>query len=466
MRFACSVVLAATMIVAGNARAQEDPQAPVYVVSSRATWDSSLSPLASEPRLHRDSLGQPIVVSRVRAHQLEDVARLVHEHERQCGGYFAFPTRSAAEAFIVRDQSARVANAQAVANYTLDQQDQVERWLPQASEPAIRDTILALSTNWPNRYFASSQGRISAEWIRNVWAELAADREDAAATLHNTCWNCSSQPSVILTIPGTDLAHEVVVLGGHLDSISSTGTFDAMIAPGADDNASGIAVLTEIIRVMMADPVWRPRRTIKFMGYAAEEVGLRGSRAIADEHAAAGAQVVGVLQLDMTNFTDGGTLDMRIISDYSNGPLQDFVRALFDTYLAPMGHTRGASACGYACSDHASWTAAGYPAVFAAEPFLYPTRHTPADKMPDVGADASVSVPFAQLGLAFVAELAKTASAHPKMPFCPAIEDGSTSASSLLPKRNAGAGVPAISPLPKASPPWRLLQGLRPPVVD
>lgn len=419
---ACLVL--AALHLAGTARAQvrQDPQAPVYVVASRATWDSSLRPLAREPRMHRDSLGKPIVVSRVRAHQLEDVARLVHERERQCGGYFAFPTRAAAEAFILRDASARVAQAQAAADYTLDQQDQVARWLPQASEPAIRDTLLAVSTQWPNRYFASGQGRLSAEWIRDVWAELAAGREDASATLHETCWNCGTQPSVILTIPGTDLADEVVVLGGHLDSISGTGTFNAMVAPGADDNASGIAVLTEIIRVMMADPVWRPRRTLKFMGYAAEEVGLRGSRAIADEHAAAGANVVGVLQLDMTNFTDGGTLDMRIISDYSNAPLQEFLRDLFDTYLAPMGHTRGASSCGYACSDHASWTAAGYPAVFAAEPFLFPTRHTPTDKMPNIGADAKISVPFAQLGLAFVAELAKTSSGHPTLPFCPAME--------------------------------------------
>ena len=41
-----------------------------------------------------------MVVSRVRAHQLEDIGRLVHERERRCGGYFAFHTRAEAEAFL------------------------------------------------------------------------------------------------------------------------------------------------------------------------------------------------------------------------------------------------------------------------------------------------------------------------------------------------------------------------------
>ena len=53
-----------------------------------------------------------------------------------------------------------------------------------------------------------------------------------------------------------------------------------MDAPGADDDASGIATLTEVIRVALANG-WKPKRTVKFMGYAAEEVGLRGSNAIA-----------------------------------------------------------------------------------------------------------------------------------------------------------------------------------------
>jgi leucyl aminopeptidase len=69
-------------------------------------------------------------------------------------------------------------------------------------------------------------------------------------------------------------------------------------APGADDNASGIAVVTETLRAIIASG-FKPKRTIKFIGYAAEEVGLRGSKAIAQDYKNQGLNIVGVAQFDM-----------------------------------------------------------------------------------------------------------------------------------------------------------------------
>ena len=417
-------LLAATALVLPRAAAAQedlarahDPFAPVYLVSSRATYDSSLRGLVRDADERRDSVGRPVVVSRAQTHRLEDISRRVHEHERRCGGYFAFPTRAAAEDFLRNDLTALSMQAQ-VAQYTIDQPQRVATWFDQVEEPRIRATIDHLSTAWPNRLYASKHGRDSAVWIRDTWLALGQGRPDVSAELFTTCFNCGVQPSVILTVQGNQLADEVVVLGGHLDSISSTGWGDAMIAPGADDDASGIAVLTEIIRIALADG-WKPRRTIKFMGYAAEEVGLRGSRAIAESFRAQGVDVVGVLQLDMTNYNTGLALDMRLVTDFSNAPLQQFVVDLFDTYLAPSGMTRGTSTCGYACSDHASWTATGYPSAFVMEPVLFPARHTPNDTLPITGPTAATSVAFAQLGLAFVAELGKRGVPPPPLPFCP-----------------------------------------------
>src|SRR5690606_16105710 len=103
------------------------------------------------------------------------------------------------------------------------------------------------------------------------------------------CSGCGQQSSVVLTIQGQTLPDEIAVLGAHLDSICSrSGTTNGQAncdtgvttaqrrAPGADDDASGIAVLTEVLRVVL-DNGYRPQRTVKFMGYAAEEVGLVGS---------------------------------------------------------------------------------------------------------------------------------------------------------------------------------------------
>ena len=390
--------------------AQEDPFAPVYIVTSDATWQG-IRGLARGVATPRDSTGMPLVIAETRADRLGDISRYVHENERRCGGYFAFPDRAQAEAFVRGDRAKLAMAKSALARYALDNQATVGRWLPQVQEQRLYDTINHLS-RYRNRYYASSHGRTSAEWIRDHWQSMAAGRSDVTTELFTACSTCSTQPSVILTIRGWDLPDEVVVLGAHLDSINgSTRNDPNQLAPGADDDASGIATLTETLRIALADG-WQPRRTVKFMGYAAEEVGLRGSNAIAQSFRASGVNVVSVLQVDMTNYKSGAVTDMKLISDYSSTDLKNFFVTLFDTYLAPMGLTRSNTACGYACSDHASWTNAGYPAAMmfeAGDPGgSFPYIHTPYDTLATMGESAQHSVKFTQFALAYLGETAKT----------------------------------------------------------
>ena len=366
--------------------------------------------LARPRALRQGHGGTELVLSEMDAARLDDLAGIVHRTEQRCGGFFAFDTRAAADAFVRSDMSLQAMQA-SQASYTLDNRPTVDRWLPQVQESRIRETIRHLSS-YQNRYYASPTGKASAEWIRDTWASLAAGHGDATVELFSACSGCSTQPSVILTIPGAGLRDEVVVLGAHLDSINvSGGGSPWQLAPGADDDASGIAVLTEALRIALAGG-WRPQRTVKVMGYAAEEVGLRGSNAIAQAHRAAGVDVVAVLQVDMTNYKSGPVQDMKLMTDYSNANLQSFFRQLFDSYLAPLGYTRGTHTCGYGCSDHASWTHAGYPAAMMFEagdlngPFPY--IHTTGDTLATMGGSALHSVKFAQFSLAFLGEAAKT----------------------------------------------------------
>jgi hypothetical protein len=75
--------------------------------------------------------------------------------------------------------------------------------------------------------------------------------------------------NVLGDLPGGTKSGEVVVVGGHLDSWD--------ISPGAVDNGSGCAVVLGIARSLLA--VRRPaRRTVRFALWAAEEIGLQGSR--------------------------------------------------------------------------------------------------------------------------------------------------------------------------------------------
>lgn len=414
LALACPLVaFAAQPQAAGRSQgdiAAHDPYATVYVVTSRETHARAARLLGTaQPRV--DAVGTPLVIATARAHQLGELSAFVHRSENRCGGFFAFDTRAEAEAFVRNDRSARALAQPLAASYTIDNQATVDPWIPQASEQNIYDTIEHLS-GYLNRYYASSTGQSSAEWIRDTWQSLAAGRGDASTELFS-CGSCSTQPSVILTVQGSELPDEVVVLGAHLDSINGGGGGESQVAPGADDDASGIATLTEVIRVALASG-WQPRRTVKFMGYAAEEVGLRGSNAIAQSFADAGTNVVGVLQLDMTNYADGGSADMRLVTDYSNADLKTFFNQLFDEYLVPLGHTRGSYTCGYGCSDHASWTSAGYPSAMffeagTASGGYNPYIHSEDDTLQNSGGSAAASVKFAQFGLAFLGELAKTA---------------------------------------------------------
>ena len=393
---------------------ERNPFAPVYVVMSRKSY-GGMRDLVKNVVAKADSAGTPLVIAQIKALDLSRISQRIHVGEGRCGGYFAFSTRAEAEAFLRSDRSlqAMKKSPATLVDYRIDNQATVDPWLTQVQHTNIHATIAHLA-GYQNRYYASPEGKAAAEWIRDTWQGLAGTRTDVTSELFG-CSNCSTQPSVILTIRGTDQPNEIVVLGAHLDSINgSAGGNLAQRAPGADDDASGIATLTEVLRIAMASG-WKPRRTVKFMGYAAEEVGLRGSNAIARAHKAAGANVVAVLQMDMTNYRASTNVDMRLVTDFSNPALKVFLTELFDTYLAPRGMVRGTDTCGYACSDHASWTSAGYPSGYffeagSANGGSFPHIHTTNDTLANMGNSAQNSGKFALLGLAFLGEAAKTSS--------------------------------------------------------
>ena len=81
--------------------------------------------------------------------------------------------------------------------------------------------------------------------------------------------------NTIAEIPGTDLKDELVMLGGHMDSWHS-GT-------GATDNAAGVSVAMEAVRILKALDL-KPRRTIRIGLWSGEEEGLLGSRAYVSQH--------------------------------------------------------------------------------------------------------------------------------------------------------------------------------------
>jgi len=78
------------------------------------------------------------------------------------------------------------------------------------------------------------------------------------------------QRNVVATIPGSGDPEAIFIVCGHYDSFNST-MDPFQYAPGADDDASGTAAVLEMARVFMENG-YTPRRTIKFIAMAAEEL--------------------------------------------------------------------------------------------------------------------------------------------------------------------------------------------------
>lgn len=112
---------------------------------------------------------------------------------------------------------------------------------------------------------------------------------------------------------------------------------------GADDNASGSVTVLETLRAFVNGGV-APRRTVEFQWYAAEEVGLRGSGAIAQEYSRTGVNVVAMINFDVTGYQAPGINDVGIYTDNVNSELTQFLRILVDEYLT---YGRRDTRCGY-----------------------------------------------------------------------------------------------------------------------
>jgi leucyl aminopeptidase len=320
----------------------------------------------------------------------DELSEAMHEKHARCGGFMVHDTLEDAFAEAVPEQKQ---------HYTLDRADVVKAVLPAIEEKRIQQTIRELSS-MKNRYYQSASGAAASIWLRDRWVNHATGRKDVRVELVDHGYE---QKSVIMTIAGTTRPSEVVVIGGHLDSIAPGG-FSAT-APGADDDASGISTLDEVARVLLHKD-FRPERTIKFMAYAAEEVGLRGSLSIVREFKKQKINVVGALQLDMTNY-QGSDKDIWLIKDYTSAAQNNFLVSLIETYTTS---TWGWDQCGYACSDHASWHRAGVPASMPFEARFRDSNqsiHTAKDTLARSNENAQHAAKFARLAAAYAVELAK-----------------------------------------------------------
>jgi Zn-dependent M28 family amino/carboxypeptidase len=201
--------------------------------------------------------------------------------------------------------------------------------------------------------------------------------------------------NVIGVLPGTDpaLAQEAVVLGAHYDHLGASG--DA-VHHGADDNASGTAVVAGLARAFAA--AGGAPRTLVFALFGAEELGLVGSSHYVRQPPWPLERTVAMLNFDMVGRMRDGKLTI------GGADTGDTLRPVLADALARVpevvGDVRGTP---YTPSDHARFYAAGTPVLFF-HTGVHPDYHRPSDTADKLNADGMARV--AAVGAHVAARLA------------------------------------------------------------
>jgi len=201
--------------------------------------------------------------------------------------------------------------------------------------------------------------------------------------------------NLIAALPGTADAARYYVVGAHYDTVPTT--------PGADDNASAVAVMLELARRLPDLDLAAP---VKLVAFTLEEppaytTGHMGSRVFVRERKAAGDDVLGAVVLEMVGYTSpaqdyplvlewaGYPKQGNFIAIVGNGASRRFGRAVaaafranpalpVETLFVPFdGHVLPATRL----SDHASFWDAGWPALMVTDTafFRNPNYHLPSD---------------------------------------------------------------------------------------
>lgn len=214
--------------------------------------------------------------------------------------------------------------------------------------------------------------------------------------------------NIVVRLPAYGASSGVLLVTAHFDAIGRRtegwiDAWDAMPAPGADDNATGTALVLETARVLASN---RLPFDVEFVLFSAEELGRLGSIEYVDDCDAACADgLLGVINIDMVGWSGGGT-GASCMSDFRSGWLADLLVAA----AASIDRTFPLTVIkpGPSNWDHASFwerEAGRLPAVTLAEPLsefgsiVYPWYHTVEDLPAQVDLEQVASIGAVVTGL-------------------------------------------------------------------
>jgi hypothetical protein len=204
----------------------------------------------------------------------------------------------------------------------------------------------------------------------NIQARLVAYGLDT--TLHPFVYGGTTFYNVVGEQAGTTRPGDIYILGAHYDSAALGDGWELIGNPGADDNATGVAAVLEIARLVSQ---WEAEATIRFIAFDREEEWMIGSYAYALDHAS--DNICGMLALDMLAHPRFGPTAEIYGESASNGvkyALADALSAYTDIQPIVLGPI---------ADDHIPFEELGFQAALFIEPDPYgnPYIHTLEDSL-------------------------------------------------------------------------------------
>lgn len=258
--------------------------------------------------------------------------------------------------------------------------------------PEITDILLApqgKSQEQIRKYIESlvAQGKVATMPAFDTGVRVRMSVQLAPYTTRTT-------QNVLGYIPGSDPNYDwqTVIVCGHYDHIGPDP--NGTLYSGANDNASGVAVVIEIAR-LLKEIGYQPKQTVLFAAWSAEEIGLVGSEYYVKHPKFAPLNTIAVLNLDVVGAGDRGDLS-----------IQKDERAFSLYYLVEnAAHRMGVGTVPefYGGSDQDSFLAANIPGVLIIEMGEIDKIHTPADNIeaiePEILDEAGMATTMALLDL-------------------------------------------------------------------
>ncbi|NLE64021.1 MAG: M28 family peptidase [Bacteroidales bacterium] len=183
------------------------------------------------------------------------------------------------------------------------------------------------------------------------------------------------------SISGNEHPDSTVIIGAHLDAIVyDTINFLYNITTGADDNASGVATMIEMARIFHKYNI-KPRLSVDFMGFDAEELGLHGSRYDAEKRHQQQEKIAVMLNNDMVGHQPEEQDWMVFISVYFNSSdIMQTTEAICHKFTRLYAFIPGSSGNKYFNrSDSYSYFSKGYKVNYLREYRFSPYYHSMND---------------------------------------------------------------------------------------